>query len=128
MCWYKADVALFLGFSAVGAVGTAAHYAALIILVEVLDLNAILSSGIGGAIGALMNYYLNYRLVFRSNKRHVEALGKFMATAGIALTLNIALIALFTHLLVLHYIYAQLVTTSAVLFFNFTINRYWTFG
>jgi len=117
----------FLKFSAVGALGTLAHYSVLIFLVQILSVNVLVATSIGALVGALVNYLLNYRWTFASNKRHSEAMVKFFAVAGVGFVLNGLFMTLFSAVLALHYLIAQVITTAMVLFWNFLGNHYWTF-
>jgi putative flippase GtrA len=78
-------------------------------------------------VGALVNYRLNYSFTFRSNKRHRDVIVKFFAVAAVGLGLNTALMTLLTTSLSLHYLVSQVLTTGAVLLWNFTGNRLWSF-
>ena len=117
----------FVSFTAVGAVGTAAHYSALIALVQIMHLNPVRASGVGFVIGAFVNYALNYRLTFRSKKLHRESMPKFFIVASLGLVLNTLLMALLVEALKLYYIVSQIVATASVLIWNFLANRSWTF-
>lgn len=114
-------------FSAVGALGTLAHYSVLVFLVQLLSVNVLVASSTGAFVGALVNYVLNYKWTFNSNKRHSEAMAKFFAVAGVGFVMNGLFMALFTEALVMHYLIAQAMTTGIVLFWNFLANHYWTF-
>lgn len=118
----------FVTFAGVGAIGTAAQYAILIALVQVLNMPALLATSLGFLAGALINYRLNYRYTFRSRKRHREALLKFMLVAAVGFCLNGALMALGEHVLHLYYLFSQVLATGAVLLWGFTGNHLWTFG
>jgi putative flippase GtrA len=117
----------FFLFSGVGILGTAAHYTTLIVLVQVVKVNAVLASCTGFIVGAMVNYSLNYRYTFRSNKKHSEAAMKFFAIALVGLISNALIMGFAVEILKVHYILAQIVTTGIVLFWNFTGNRIWTF-
>jgi putative flippase GtrA len=119
-------LAQFLRFVAVGAIGTAAHYAVLIVGVERLGVRAVAASSAGALLGAIVNYSLNRRHTFGSERPHREALPRFMLIAALAFAMNALLMAalLSWHL---HYLAAQIVTTGVVLLFNFLANRSWTF-
>jgi putative flippase GtrA len=117
----------FVSFTAVGAVGTAAHYSALIALVQFMHVSPVPSSGVGFVIGALVNYALNYRLTFRSKKLHRESMPKFFLVAMVGLVLNTAVMVFLVEILRLHYLVSQVLATGGVLVWNFTANRYWTF-
>jgi len=117
----------FASFTAVGAVGTAAHYSTLIALVQIAHVNPVPASGAGFLVGALVNYALNYRLTFRSKKLHRDSMPKFFFVAALGLVLNTLLMALFTGTMKLHYLVGQVLATGSVLLWNFTANRRWTF-
>lgn len=116
-----------LRFAAVGAVGTAAHYALLLVLVEAGGVDPVVGSVAGFLLGALVNYTLNRRLVFRSDRAHVEALPRFLAVAGLGLCWNALLMYLFIDVAGLHYLIAQVVTTGILLAWHYLGNALWTF-
>ena len=118
----------FIKFAGVGVIGTAAHYAVLVVLIEVLGADAVVASSTGALVGALVNYILNYRYTFQSTKRHSEALTKFLVIAGVGFVLNGIMMAVMTKILSIHYFLAQVVSTSSVLVWNFAGNRIWTFS
>lgn len=118
----------FLRFALVGAVGTVAHYALLLVLVELAGFDPVVGSVGGFLLGALVNYGMNRRLVFASDRAHVEALPRFFAVAGMGLVINALLMRLFVHVLGLHYLLAQVVTTALLLVWHYGGNALWTFG
>lgn len=122
MAWRR-----FTGFAAVGAIGTAAHYALLVALVELAGVDPVAASVAGFLCGGLINYSLARRLVFRSRRPHREALPRFLAVAGSGLAINTVLMALFTHLTPLPYLLAQAVTTGLLLLWHYALNALWTF-
>jgi putative flippase GtrA len=124
---FEAMMAKLIKFSAVGALGTLAHYSVLIFLVQILYVNVLVATSIGAFVGALVNYVLNYKWTFNSNKRHSEAMVKFFVVASVGFVMNGLFMTLFTQALVFHYLIAQIVTTGIVLFWNFLANHYWTF-
>lgn len=103
------------------------HYATLVALVRGANVGPVAASGLGALLGALVNYRLNYSFTFRSDKRHRDVIAKFLAVAAVGLGLNVALMALLTHLLSLYYLAAQVLTTGTVLLWTFTGNRLWSF-
>ena len=117
----------FFIFSAVGIVGTAAHFATLALLVETFGLDPLPASLCGFAVGALVNYLLNRRLTFKSHARHSTVLPKFLTVALLGAALNTLLMYLGLHLLQLHYLLAQALAALLVLFWNFTGSRLWAF-
>jgi putative flippase GtrA len=114
-------------FAGVGVMGTAAHYLTLIILVELVNLTPVIASSCGAIVGALINYMLNYRFTFNSDIAHTKALTKFMIVALAGFVINLAIMWLFTSVMVFNYMIAQIIATSAVLTGGYTGNRIWTF-
>jgi len=114
-------------FAALGGIGTAAHYAVLIMLVQSGLTGPVLGSTAGFLTGAFVNYQLNRHLVFRSAKPHREAMAKFLLVAGVGLGLNAALMALFTRVLGASYLPAQVIVTGLLVLWHYGGNAVWTF-
>jgi putative flippase GtrA len=121
----KSIVNQLILFAAVGAIGTAFHFATLIILVQFGTTDPVSASMAGFAVGALVNYWLNYHITFRSNCRHHIASPKFFAIALAGLGLNTLIMVLLIGQW--HYLLSQALATTLVLLWNFLCNRYWTF-
>jgi len=115
-------------FAAVGGIATLFQYLLLIALTQLAGADPVHASAIGFCSSALLNYYLNHRLTFRSRKPHWQALPRFSLVALSGLTLNSLLMAVFIRYFGIQYLIAQLVTTSLVLIWNFYLNRRWSFG
>jgi putative flippase GtrA len=118
----------FATFAAVGILGTAAHYAVLVALVEWMKVAPTVSTGLGFAVGAIVNYCLNYRVTFASNLRHAHTAPRFFAIAAVGGVLNVFLMHVGTVMLSLHYIVSQVLATGIVLILNFIANSVWTFA
>jgi putative flippase GtrA len=118
----------FLTFALIGAVGTAVHYAMLVALIEAWGVNATLATTVGFACGAAVNYTLNRRFTFASERSHQAALPQFLAVAALGAALNYAVFEALTDWPSVHYLVAQAIATGLVLVWNFVANRYWTFA
>ena len=118
---------LFSTFALIGAFSTLLHYAVLVVLVRWLEVDPVSASAAGYIGSGLINYGLNYHFTFASSKSHLVALPKFALVALIGLILNSLFMAAAFHLLGLHYLLAQLISTLAVLVWNFTANLLWSF-
>lgn len=114
-------------FTLVGAIGTLAHYVLLVILVEMVGIDAVIASMAGALLGAIINYVLNYQFTFVSRTSHRIALPRFLAVALVGFLINTSLMWVAVDFANLHYILGQVITTSVVLLCNFIGNRYWTF-
>jgi len=116
----------FLRYAGAGAVGTALHYAMLITLVQLARVDAVVASTAGAMAGALVNYVLNHRFTFASEKPHARALPRFALVSAAGVALNAAVMA-GVLAVVPHYLVAQVVATGVVLVAGFVANRTWTF-
>jgi putative flippase GtrA len=117
----------FLTYAGVGSVGTVAHYLLLLVLVELFLVAPYKAAVAGFLLGALINYTLNHRITFRSQKKHHEALPKFLFVAAVGVVLTGGLMAWATAHLHVHYFIVQIFTTALLLVFTFVVNRLWTF-
>lgn len=117
----------FIRFGMVGAIGTLAHYALLLVLVEGVGAGAMVGTASGSLLGALVNYVLSRRLVFASDRRHREALPRFLLVAASSLLLNAVLMYVLAVGLGWHYLLAQVLTTAMLLLWNYAANARWTF-
>lgn len=122
-----AQLVRFLRFAAVGAVGTVAHYALLLFMVEVLGTGALAGATAGFMLGAMVNYSLSRMLVFDSTRPHGEALPRFLAVAVVGLGWTALLMALLVDVAGLHYLLAQFLTTALLLLWHYAGNALWTF-
>lgn len=117
----------FLRYGVVGVLATAAHYALLVALVELVQAPAWIASGLGAALGAQVAFFGNRRFTFD----HRGALGpawlKFQGTALVGALVGMAIVAGGVAL-GWHYLIAQGVATLTGLVVTFLINRRWTFS
>jgi putative flippase GtrA len=121
------EIGRFGRFAIVGGVATAFQYVVLIVCVRELSLAPVAASAIGFALSSGLNYYLNYRLTFRSSRAHITALPRFLLIAGIGLGANSVAMWVLTKSAHLGYVQAQLIATTLVLLWNYAANRKWTF-
>lgn len=123
----EVDVRQFLTYLGVGLAGTAGHYLVLVVLVRLAHLEAVPASACGFCVGAVINYFANYNLTFRSCKHHGRAMSQFFAIALGGLAVNTGAMALLTRSFSMHYLIAQVLATGIVVVLTYLGNRYWTF-
>lgn len=123
-----AQLRRFMRFGMAGAVGTLAHYALLLGLVEGFGASAMAGTAAGSLLGALVNYVLSRRLVFASVRRHREALPRFLLVAASSLLLNAMLMFAMVETFGWHYLPSQVLTTALLLLWNYVANARWTFS
>ena len=114
-------------FGIVGAVGTFAHYASLILLVEIGALHPTAATTAGFGVGALVNYLLNHRYTFNSTKAHRDSGPKFALIAIATGLLNTFIVHTGVDSLGFNYLLVQVVATATVFLLNFILNSIWTF-
>jgi putative flippase GtrA len=118
----------FTTFAGVGFVATAAHYAVLIALVEILRLYAVLAALCGYIVGGAISYGLNRRHTFRSERPHEQAIWRFTVVAGIGFVLTYLFMTIFVDFGGIPYLLAQAATTALVMLWGFAAHRAWTFA
>ena len=127
MTEHKNTIGQFFMFAGIGTIGTLAHYTILIVLVQFWMVDPVFASSFGFVIGAIINYILNYHFTFNSNKRHREALAKFLVVATLGAGINgIIMYAGIEHTRI-NYMIVQFFATAVVLLWNFVVNKTWTF-
>lgn len=121
--------AQLLTYALVGGAGTAVHYVAMLIAVELFDLLLAVATTIGFVLGAIVNYSLNYIYTFKSQQAHSKTAPKFFFVAFIGMLLNGLILSLLVQvpLLETYYMAAQIITTLAVMLLTFKLNKIWTF-
>jgi putative flippase GtrA len=117
----------FIRYAGAGAIGTAAHYAILVALVQTGATGVVAATTAGAIVGAAINYALNHRVTFASDAPHARALPRFAAVATIGIALNALVVAIVLALVGPHYLVAQVVATFTVLASGYLANRAWTF-
>lgn len=117
----------FVRFLVIGGVATALHYAVFALCVFGFGMAPVPASSTGFLLSALLNYFLNRRYTFQSNRAHRQALPRFAITALMGLLWNALLLAFFVRLGLFVWL-AQVITTIAVLGWNFLVNARWAFN
>lgn len=118
----------FSRYLRVGLLATAIHYALLVALVELADAAVTPSAAVGAACGALAAYAGNRRFTFPGGASHGRALPRFLAVATLGAAANGAIVWTGTKVLGMHYLAAQVVVTSIVVWSGFVLNRRWSFA
>ncbi len=114
-------------FLAVGGFATILMYLLLVMAIEWLHFNPVVASVAAYLISAIVNYWLNHRLTFRSTQRHRVAALRFSVVVACGLMLNTLIMYLGTEHGSWHYLPTQIVATGCVLIWNFVGSQWWTF-
>ncbi|RAM65347.1 hypothetical protein RB25_08455 [Herbaspirillum rubrisubalbicans] len=118
----------FVLFALVGAIGTLAHYAVLMTLVELFRQTAVTATACGAMVGALVNFFLNHRFTFASRQKYRQTISRFMLIAGISLLLNALLLHSILQLTGWDYRIGQVIVTLLMLILNYVCSALWAFA
>jgi putative flippase GtrA len=117
----------FSSFLVVGAIATLAHYSVFLGLMHAAQVAAVPAALCGFIVGAVVNYTLNRRLTFTTDRTHVEAGWRFAAVATTGFCVTWVLMRILTRDLLVPALIAQVFTTGVILVVNFIVHRLWTF-
>ena len=132
----------FFKFLVVGTIGFIVDFGILTLLVEVFHFRPVIANTISFSAAVLSNFTFNRYWTYpdsRSKRRRVQLL-QFATVSVLGLIINNTILVLtqtpFQRLLELisaperirGYIPAKILATIVVLFWNFFVNRYWTYG
>jgi putative flippase GtrA len=110
----------------VGGLSTVLHYLVLVVAVEALGAPPVPASVVGFLCGAALNYVLNRRFTFSSQRPHREGAPRFAAMVTVGTGLNTLLLIGLMQLGVF-YLLAQMGATIAVMGLNFLLMKHWVF-
>lgn len=118
----------FFWYTLAGGTATAAHYAVLLVLVEVFAMSPAVAAALGALCGAAVSYLINRQITFPGTAvHHQQAIPRFLLVAVTGAVLNGGLVWAGVHMLGWHYLAAQAVATLVVLGLTYRLNRFWTF-
>jgi putative flippase GtrA len=112
----------------IGLLATAVQYGLLVALVELTGAAAAPAAAFSAACGALAAYAGNRRFTFAGGAPHGQALPRFLAVAAFGAAASCAVVWSGTEILGMHYLVAQAVATTLVLWSGFVLNRRWSFA
>lgn len=131
----------FFKFLVVGTIGFVVDFGTLTLLKEVFDFRTLVANTISFTAAVVSNFIWNRYWTYPDSrdKRIVSQLGQFAMVSIIGLAINNTLVLLLEqpfNLLLADtvlgpergYIPAKMIATVVVLFWNFFINRYWTYN
>lgn len=138
----RKEAVRFFKFLVVGTVGFIVDFGTLTFLVEVMGFIPVVANTISFSLAVLSNFTFNRYWTYpdsRSKRRRIQLL-QFGVVSIVGLAINNGLLLLLTNPFDLlldavrapsalsGYIPAKMVGTIVVLFWNFFINRYWTYN
>lgn len=139
----RKEVKRFIKFAIVGAAGSITDFTVLNILVQVFGFSLFTSNGISFTAAVVQNFNFNRRWTFPESRERQAGgqLARFTIVSLIGLGLNQLVFLGIHHALEAYWIgiygenlgftisynFAKLFAIGCVLFWNFTVNRLWTY-
>lgn len=117
-----------LRFTGIGGFCTVVQYIIMWLLTELLSIPPVTSSTVGYIISAILNFQLNKKYTFKSNKNNSETIPRFIMVVLIGVFINGLSLEILIRALSTHYLIAQIGATLITLIWNFFANRIWTFS
>ena len=116
-------------YGIIGLLGTFIHFSTLVFLVEILNLDPVISSSIGFIFTVIISFILNKKFTFKIKTSTNSIL--FIKYTIVSLTgffLNSFIMYFTVHLLSIHYSIGQAIVIIVLPISNFLLNNYWTFN
>ena len=125
--WYPM-ISQLIKFCLVGVFNTFLHFGIYYCLTRYLGLQFLLANALAFMLAASSSYLLNKFWTFEDkSKDHRKQYSKFISVATVGLIINEGLMYLFVSALGLYDLLALIIAALVVVFWNFLMNRYWTF-
>lgn len=126
--WYLL-VTQFFKFGLIGALNTFLHFGVYFYLTRFLDTHFLVANAVAFIIAATSSYFLNKFWTFQDkNKSFYTQYPKFIIIAAIGLSMHEALLYLFVNIFHWLDLVALILAAFIVMFWNFFMNRQWTFN
>ena len=116
----------FLSFALVGVVGTFAHYATMLSLIEFADVTPVMGTFAGFFAGLGASYVLNRQWTFDKRPPWARGFVTYFAVCFVGLGINMGIVALALAIHV-HFMIGQVVATCVALFWNFLSSKFIVF-
>lgn len=118
----------FLKFTVTGGIGFLIDLAIVVFLVEVVKLNLYLANCCSFVVAVTTVFLINKFWTFKdSSEAYAKQYFKYFMVSLGGLAWNFLLLNIFVDTLGIWYVYAKIIITVIVAFWNFFVNNYWTF-
>ncbi len=111
-----------------GGLAVIAHYAVLIVLVELVGVRPLVATMLGFLTAVPINFAFQRTLVFGELNAPRRRFARYCLVTAATFLLNGLIFAVLTDALSGRYLLAQVLTTGIVLGVNYQANAFWTFG
>ena len=126
---YRSSIAEFAKSQLSAFVGGIVDYVIMILCTEVIGIHYVISIGIGGVIGAFVNYTINRYWTFNATEESkVSQIPKFIVVVIGSISLKAGGTYFLTELLSIDYRISWIIVNALVAFgFNFLLQKFWVF-
>lgn len=114
-------------FGVVGVLTAVVHYGLLYFGVEVVHLDATLSSSLGFVVAVIFNYMMHYSWTFAEPAPHGRTLRRYLVMISCGFLINAWVMYAGVQLWSLHYLLVQALALVAVVVWNFVVSNVWVF-
>lgn len=118
----------FIKYSIAGFAAAATHLAVLAGLVQLMQAPKPMASAIGFCCAIPVNYFIQHRFVFRRTGGHIVYFTRYIVVTMALLAVNVIIFSVFTQILGIFYILAQILVIGIAFVLNFLVNRTFTFS
>jgi len=116
-----------LRYGVAGATSALSHLVTTVVLVESAGFEPTVASALGFGVSVIVSYVLQRAWVFRSARRHREAIPLFLGVVLVAGNVNVVIVAVGTNALGLAYVIPQTVALVVIPIVNYVLNSLFTF-
>ena len=113
---------LFVRFLISGGLATIVHWAVFALLAHV-GIVAVLATTLGAITGAIVNYYLQFYVTFKSQQKHIKTLPNYLIAVGFSFFLNGLIFMGLEKILPNELMVVQILTSMVVTVINFILYK-----
>jgi len=119
----------FFLYSLCGGIATIFDWGSFYIYIKLFKWHYILAGLLSFSLGTVVNYSTNKFITFRNYYRKLPLqYGLFLLGALTALLITLLMMFIFAEFCGISPMYARIITTAIMLFYNFIFHKYLTFG
>ena len=126
---YIPHIKQFVKFGIVGVGNSIIDFAGFLIATRIFDLHYLAANTLSWTIAVSFSFVVNKFWTFRS--RETAVIGKqsikFFIVSAVALALSLIILDILIRILGIHDLIAKILTIGIIVFWNFFLNKYWTF-
>jgi len=127
---YIPHIKQFVKFGIVGVGNSAIDFTGFIIGTRILGLHYLAANTLSWTFAVTFSFIVNKFWTFRSRDTSVigKQSAKFIIVSSVSLILSLIILDILIRLLGIHDVLSKLLTIGIIMFWNFFMNKYWTFN